>query len=179
LDEKAPTVRMRAGVALDLGATAKALAADRAVRAASEHIDGGVLINLGGDISVAGAAPKEGWAIRVTHDHRATADAPGQTIHIRTGGLATSSTTARRWETGAGNTHHIVDPATGWSATEVWQTVSVAAASCVDANTAATAAIVMGADAPSWLAMQELPSRLVDPDGNVVRVAGWPEGGDR
>jgi thiamine biosynthesis lipoprotein len=59
--------------------------------------------------------------------------------------------------------------------------VSVAAATCVAANTAATAAIVRGADAADWLAGLDLPARLVARDGAVVTVAGWPgtrEGGD-
>jgi len=175
LDVDNRTVRIPPGVALDLGATAKALCADRAAREASRQSGAGVLVNLGGDVSVAGEAPEGGWRVRVTHDHRGTADAPGQDISIASGGLATSSTTVRRWPTPDGVAHHIVDPATGGPAREVWQTVSVAAASCVDANTAATAAVVMGADAPLWLAGRDLPARLVDAAGNVVRVAGWPE----
>ena len=71
--------------------------------------------------------------------------------------------------------HHIVDPRTGRDATEVWRTVSVCAATCVDANTASTAAIVLGREAPSWLGAQGLPARLVRADGTIVRVRGWPE----
>jgi thiamine biosynthesis lipoprotein len=44
----------------------------------------------------------------------------------------------------------------------------------VDANTAATAAIVRGEDAPAWLEELGLPARLVAPGGEVVTVAGWP-----
>jgi len=52
--------------------------------------------------------------------------------------------------------------------------VSVAAATCVDANTAATAAIIRGERAPGWLDALGLPTRLVRPDGQVLRVGGWP-----
>jgi FAD:protein FMN transferase len=52
--------------------------------------------------------------------------------------------------------------------------VSVAAGTCVDANTAATAAILLGAAAPDWLRARRLPSRLVSVAGDVVPVAGWP-----
>jgi thiamine biosynthesis lipoprotein len=45
----------------------------------------------------------------------------------------------------------------------------------VDANTASTAAIVLGEDAPDWLRRHGLPARLVRTDGTVVRVVGWPE----
>jgi thiamine biosynthesis lipoprotein len=56
----------------------------------------------------------------------------------------------------------------------LWRTVSVAAGSCVDANTASTAAVVAGADAPGWLAGRSLPARLVDVPGRVLTVGGWP-----
>ena len=68
-----------------------------------------------------------GMADRVTDDHRSGFDAPGQWIALSSGGLATSSTTVRRWETPAGTAHHLVDPLTGQSADSVWRTVSVCA----------------------------------------------------
>jgi thiamine biosynthesis lipoprotein len=58
----------------------------------------------------------------------------------------------------------------------VWRTVTVAAASCVDANAASTAAMVKGASAIQWLNSLQLPSRLVTVDGRILRVAGWPDG---
>ena len=112
--------------------------------------------------------------MRVTDDHRSDAAAPGQTVAIATGGLATSSTTVRRWRVGDAEHHHIVEPRTGAPALEVWRTVSVAAASCVDANVASTAAIVRGERAVAWLDEAGLPARLVRPDGTVVATCGWP-----
>ena len=70
--------------------------------------------------------------------------------------------------------HHIIDPATGQPAGRCWRTVSVAAATCVGANAAATAAIVLGTRAPAWLTARSLPARLVSDDGDVTTVAGWP-----
>lgn len=174
VDHDAGTVEVPPGAALDLGATAKALAADRAARRIHDALGGGVLVSLGGDISTAGTAPAGGWIIRVADDHAGRIGGPGQSVTITDGGLATSSTTVRRWATDAGDRHHIVDPRTGSSATEVWRTVSVAGSSCVDANVASTAAIVQGPTAPGWLAQLDLPSRLVARTGKVVRVAGWP-----
>ena len=49
-----------------------------------------------------------------------------------------------------------------------WRTVSVAAASCVDANTASTAAIVRGRAGRRLARALGLPARLVDADGAVV-----------
>jgi FAD:protein FMN transferase len=178
LDTAAGTVRVARGVRLDLGAAAKALAADHSARDASAAAGCGVLVSLGGDIALAGAPPIDGWRVRVTDDHRAGIDAPGQWITLRSGGLATSSITVRRWRTEMGSVHHLVDPATGGPVAAVWRTVSIAAGSCLDANIASTASIVRGRRAPEWLALLGLPSRLVGVDGRVRHLAGWPAEGD-
>jgi FAD:protein FMN transferase len=174
LDERRRTVRVPTGVELDLGATAKALAADRAARAAFASTGGGVLVSLGGDVAIAGEPPPAGWSIRIADDNAAPLDSPGPTVRVSAGGLATSGTTVRRWATAAGALHHIVDPRTGRPASSCWRTATVAAASCVDANTASTAAIVLGERALDWLGELRLPARLVRCDGVVHCVAGWP-----
>lgn len=167
-------LQLPAGTTLDLGATAKALAADRAARAAATAAGCGVLVNLGGDLSIAGHPPEGGWRTVIADSHAGPAgtDAPVVTLH--SGGLATSGTTVRSWQRGGRMLHHIVDPATGDSAPEVWRTVSVVAADCVDANTASTAAIVLGAHAVEWLRDTGLPARLVRADGSVFCLGAWP-----
>lgn len=174
LNQAARKVRLDRGVQLDLGATAKAQAADRCAEQIASRLDCGVLVSLGGDIAVAGPAPPDGWQVRVTDDHAAPASAPGQTVTISSGGLATSSTTVRAWRVGGRRVHHIIDPSTGEPARSCWRTVSVAAGSCTDANTASTAAIIRGPAAPSWLHDVGLPARLVREDGTVETTAGWP-----
>lgn len=171
------TIRLPRGVKLDLGATAKAWAADRAAGAARQASGCGVLVSLGGDLATAGPCPPGGWTVHVTDDHRDGPDAPGQTIAIRGGAIATSSTAVRRWWRGDKPMHHIIDPATGLSARTPWRTVSVAAADCTDANIAATAAIVRGERAVGWLARAGLPARLVAWDDEVVTVGDWPKQG--
>ena len=175
VDPDASTVRVSHGVSLDLGATAKALAADRAAAAAHRAAGCGVLVSFGGDISIAGPPPPGGWPVRVTDDHRSNADAPGQWITLRSSGLATSSTTTRRWKHDEGFAHHLIDPGTGAPATSVYRTVTVAARSCLDANIASTAAVVRSERAAAWLDSLRLPSRLVDVNGGVRHLAGWPE----
>jgi thiamine biosynthesis lipoprotein len=174
LDARTRTVRLPHGVRLDLGATAKALAADRAATAAHTAGGDGVLVSLGGDIATAGPPPTGGWRIHVTDDHRSDATAPGQTVSIRSGGLATSSTTVRRWSHEGRTMHHILDPATGNPANTCWRTVSVAAESCADANIACTASLVRGRAALDWLAELGLPARLQDRDGAVTTIGQWP-----
>jgi FAD:protein FMN transferase len=176
LDQAGLRVALRNGAQLDLGATAKAWAADRCAELIAAQVGCGVLVSLGGDMAVAGPPPAGGWRVRVTDDHAAGPEAAGQTVTIAEGGLATSSITVRTWTAGGHQVHHIIDPATGQSARSGWRTVSVAAGSCVDANTASTAAIIRGEAATGWLSDGGLPARLVRADGTVVTTAGWPAG---
>jgi thiamine biosynthesis lipoprotein len=174
-NEHSRSVRVPRGVELDLGATAKALTSDIAAAAALATIGGGgVLVSLGGDIAVAGEPPDEGWLIQASEDSGAAIDEGEETISIRSGGMATSSKTVRRWTRGGVALHHIIDPLTGLPSEGPWRTATVVAGTCVDANIASTAAIVMGAAAIKWLEAHRLPARLVDGDGSVHRVSGWP-----
>ena len=167
-------LRMPVGVGLDLGATAKALAADRGVARITRRSNTGVLVNLGGDIAVGGPAPAGGWRIAIAPDHRDAVAHPEQVVGITDGGLATSATGIRRWPTRRGPRHHIVDPRTGDNPEPYWRLVSAVAGSCLDANAASTAAIVLGREAPEWLTARNIAARLVDMDGRVVLCAGWP-----
>jgi len=178
LDEATKQLTVPAGVRLDLGATAKAWAADHSAEGIARVLGCGVLVSLGGDIAVAGEVPAGGWPIRVqdvTGDPLTPSEGPSDVITIRGGGLATSSTSARRWRRGGDLMHHILDPRTGRPADSDWRTVSVAAGSALDANIASTAAIIRGDSAIGWLTWQGLPTRLVAVDGSVTTIAGWPE----
>ena len=171
LDRVLGTVRIPAGSRLDLGSSGKAHAADRAARTIHAATGLGTVVGLGGDLAIAGPAPAESWTVRV-------ADRPdtdeGELVVLRDGGLATSSTLLRRWRRGGEWQHHVLDPRTGRPADAHWRTVTVAAATCVDANAASTAAIVRGPAAQEWLDALRLPARLVDRSGTVVTTAGWP-----
>lgn len=169
LDRGMGLLTVPAGTELDLGATAKAYLADRTAATLSARYRTAVLVELGGDVAVAGTRP-EGWCVRVAE--REGAD--GQPVLVHRGGLATSTTTLRRWQRGGRTVHHIVDPRTGWPADGPWRTVSVAAPSALAANTASTAAIVLGADAVDWLVARGFAARLVGVDGAVHTTAGWP-----
>ena len=175
-DPQSRTVLLPAGVELDLGSTGKALAADLAARTALAAAGvGGVLVSLGGDIAMAGTPPSGGWRIRIAEDSRVSPDADGEVICLPAGGVATSSTTIRRWMRGAAVLHHIIDPQTSLPATGPFRTVTVAAATCLDANIASTAALVRGEAAIDWLLSCHLPARLVENDGTIHYIGRWPD----
>ena len=177
-----PLLWLPAGVRLDLGATAKGLGSDRAARAvmAATGHTGGALISLGGDIATAGIPPRDGWPIVAAGrpDQPGPGPAstgPAQMVRLIRGAVATSSVSCRSWRRAGRVLHHIVDPRTGLPAGGPWQTASVAAMTCADANAAATASIVAGEAAPGWLAAAGLPARLVSHDGQLRYIGGWPE----
>jgi thiamine biosynthesis lipoprotein len=169
-DPVAHTMSLPEDVTIDLGASGKAWAADRAADAVWTRLGVSVAVDCGGDIAVRGPHPAGGWPIRVASDVDA---ADGQDIALFDGGLATSGTTSRRWRRGGVDLHHIIDPSTGLPARTRWAMVSVAAATCVEANAAATAGLIMGDGALRWLDDNMLPARLVDVDGGVHYAGGW------
>jgi thiamine biosynthesis lipoprotein len=174
LNSRRKTARIPAGVRLDLGASAKALAADRAVRHIAEDLGSGVLVSLGGDIAVFGSPPPEGWAIGIAVDSSTPTGDVDQVVAIHSGGLASSSTAVRTWRMGAHQIHHIVDPQNGNCATPYWTLVSVTGASCIDANALSTAAIVWGDEALERLPSFGQAARLLRHDGDVFTIGGWP-----
>jgi thiamine biosynthesis lipoprotein len=177
LDDDGPRVRWPQGVVVDLGATAKGLAADLAAAAAHEAAGCGVLVNLGGDLAAAGPPPRPGWSVLISDradPDRPADDGTGHVIAVFSGGVATSGVSARRWRRGGNELHHLLDPRTGRPTTGPWRTVSVTASTSVLANAASTCAVVAGSDAPRWLEEHGFSARLVAHDGSVRTVGGWP-----
>lgn len=178
LDGDEAEIMVPFGVALDLGATGKAFASDLVASSITENVGTDLVVSIGGDVAIGsvepGAEPHE-WQIAVGERPD---DEPDQTVVLCRGGMATSSTVHRRWTRGADNLHHLLDPRTGRPVERSWRTVSVAAPSCLAANTASTASIVLGELAPAWLEERDLAARLVGTDGTVVTVAGWPKEGN-
>ena len=166
-------VRIPAGSVLDLGATAKAWASDRAASRIHSEVGCPVLVGLGGDMAVAGVPEgNPGFVVRIVERPE---DSDGPLLALPQGGLATSSTLVRRWKSGGREVHHVIDPRTAAPAQEFWRTVSVVGNTCVDANAGSTAAIILGDGAVEWLRGQGLPARLAAADGSITRVPPWPE----
>ena len=163
-------VRVPLGCALDLGATATAWTSDLIADSIAAEFDSTVVISLGGDLAVAGPG---GWPVAISE----TIDDLGdhEIVHLPYGGLATSSTAARRWIRGGVIRHHLLDPRTGEPTRGPWRTVTATGATCLAANTASTAAIVLGDKAVGWLTARNIPARLVDPAGRIVRTPRWPQ----
>ncbi len=167
-------IRVPPGTALDLGATAKAWAADLVCTGLVEALGTRVVLGLGGDLRIlapAGSRGSASWPVEVSE---LPGDADPEPVWVDGGGVATSSTLARRWSTAAGEQHHLLDPRTGRPCTGPWRTVTATGPTCVAANTACTAALVLGDGAVPWLESRGVTARLVARSGAVHRVGGWP-----
>ncbi|WP_432946786.1 FAD:protein FMN transferase [Kribbella sp. CA-253562] len=169
LNRKQALVGIPEGTALDLGATAKAWTADRAALVLSKRHNCAVLVEIGGDLRAAGT-PAEPWVIKVAERE----GDPAVAVTLSHGGLTTSTRTTRTWDTATGPAHHVIDPRTGRPADGPWRTASIWAPTAVRANTFSTAIIATGEAALGRLTLAGHPARLVDADGEVTELAGWP-----
>jgi FAD:protein FMN transferase len=97
----------------------------------------------------------------------------GGAVTLHGGGLATSSVTRRRWRRGGEVQHHLIDAETGAPARVPWLHVTAAAGSCLAADIAAKAALLLGVAGPSWLDRRGLPGRFVDELGQVHVNENW------
>jgi FAD:protein FMN transferase len=97
----------------------------------------------------------------------------GGSIALHSGGLATSSVAGRRWLAGGAQQNHLIDPRTGRPTDSPWRDVTVAAGTCLVADVAAKAGLLLGASGPAWLDRRGLAGRFVGHDGRVVLNASW------
>ncbi|HEY3207627.1 MAG TPA: FAD:protein FMN transferase [Gaiellaceae bacterium] len=144
------------GTKLDLNGVVKAMVAD----AALELLAGDGYVSAGGDVAARGDV---------------IVGLPGGgALALRSGGIATSGTTRRRWRRAGRLQHHLLDPRTGLPSRSRWREVTVAASGCLEADVAAKAAFLLSGDGPDWLDERRLPGRFVAEDG-IVANACWRE----
>lgn len=168
--ERFGMVGVPAGVALDLGATAKAWTADRAATTIARRYGCATLVEIGGDLRAAGKTERP-WLIEVAE----RAGDTGVLVTLTHGGLTTSTRTVRRWPGPSGEAHHVIDPRTGLPAAGPWRTASVWAPTAVRANTFSTAIVATGEAAETRLRLAGHPARLIGATGAVRELGGWPE----
>ncbi len=142
VDRTARTVRLGAGVRLDLGGIVKGYAAERGCDLLAPY--GPCLVNAGGDAAVRGVPPEGVWPIGVE------TPAGPLTLGLAHGGLATSGRDYRRWTRNGRNRHHLIDPFTGEPSDTDLVSVTVVGATAVAAEVHAKSLFLLGtAGAPA------------------------------
>jgi thiamine biosynthesis lipoprotein len=159
-----------AGSGLDLGGIAKGMAVDAALARLRALGITPALVNAGGDLAVRGSPPDdEQWPIEVPimEGHAV--------VPFHHGALAASGVARRRWRQGEHLRHHLLDPRSGTPARSGPWSVTVAAATCTQAEVAATAAFVLGRlDGARFLEYRGLAGLLVEENGSSQAVGPWP-----
>jgi thiamine biosynthesis lipoprotein len=168
IDRARRTVSVPVGIALDFGGIAKGMAVDAAARLLGDAGVDAALVSAGGDMRVAGAGAGD-WQVGLSET-----PAPWQ-ITLSGGALATSSSSRRTWIQDGIRRHHLLDPRTGAPADSGLRSVSVAARTCEQAEVAAKAAFVLGAErGAEFLDALGLAGLLTQTAGAPIRVGAWP-----
>ena len=168
-------VQLPLGTTLDPGGLGKGLAADMVAEFALDQGADGVLVEVGGDLVVAGEAPDgSAWTIGIENPF-----APGElltTIRLSSGAVATSSRLIRVWAGADGPAHHLIDPATGSSAATTTVTSTVIAGNGARAEALAKLAFLRTLDPLlSWLPRIGAAALIVCVDRQQRRSENWSE----
>lgn len=156
-------LRRPPGVRLDLGGTAKGLAADRAAALLAGQAT--FAVDAGGDIVIGGRSAS---ARLVSVAHPLGAEHALE-FELVAGAVATSGLGTRVWRTETGFAHHLIDPATGRPAwTGVIQATALAS-SGVEAEMLAKTALLSGPEL-GLAVLEPAGGVLVLDDGEVVRA---------
>jgi thiamine biosynthesis lipoprotein len=172
LDPTGRTVRLRPGVGLDFGGTAKGWCADQA--ASDLGALGPTLVDAGGDIAVSGPMHDGSpWPIGIADPFHP--DSELAVLRISSGGVATSGRDYRRWRRGGREMHHIIDPRTGQPAQTDLLTVTVVGPSALAAEIAAKAALILGSrEGLDWLnGRPQLAGLMVLEDRTILQTANF------
>ena len=148
-------VQLPRGCELDPNGVVKSLTVDEA----ADLVGASGFVAAGGDIAVRGGID--------------VALPSGGAVRLLEGGMATSGCGRRRWRRGGVSHHHLIDPFTGVPSASPWEQVTVAGATCLEADVAAKAAYLVGARGPAWLEERGLPGRFVALDGAVLETTRW------
>ena len=168
LEWRAPTLTFRSrGMELDFGGIAKEYAADQAASLAAKAGRPNTLVDLGGDLAAAGPrADGSAWTVSI-RDPRRRGACLGR-YPLSGGGLATSGDYERYVIRDGRRQGHLINPATGRSASGI-VSVSVVAQSCLLAGSLSSIAMLKGRDAQDWIDGLGLDYLLLTEDGEIDR----------
>lgn len=171
-DQHPPRLRKSAPTTLDLSAIAKGHAVDEIARLLEAAGCGAFLVELGGEIRTAGPAPGGGrWrvAIESPDGGRLT------TLLLRDGAVATSGDYRQRRVVDGRAVSHIIDPRNGHPVRHQTTSVTVVAATTLEADGLATALLVMGAlDGAAFAGRQGIAALFVDRQEDGFAVSASP-----
>lgn len=163
LDPHRQTVRIPAGVRLDLGGSAKGMAVDLAARMLTAHPT--FAVDAGGDVRLGGTHP----TVRTVCIAHPLGDSTAHELVLTTGAVATSGLRTRIWRTSDGFAHHLIDPLRGQPAwTGIIQATALAP-TALEAETRAKTALLRGPDAGRQVLARHGGTLVLD-DGEILLI---------
>jgi thiamine biosynthesis lipoprotein len=153
VDRSDNTVTRPPGIRLDLGGTAKGLAADLAVDRLAGYST--FVVDAGGDLRLGGERPLK-RLVRIEHPLRSD---PVHELMLDRGAVATSGIKTRLWAGENGFAHHLLDPSTGEPAwTGILQATALGS-TALEAETLAKMAFLSG---------PEVAAEILAPGGGLI-----------
>jgi FAD:protein FMN transferase len=172
VDVERSVVELPAGTTIDAGGIGKGLGADMCVEMLLAGGAAGALVCVGGDLRVAGEAPREdGWHIGVDDPFR---EGDAASVALADGGIATSSALTKAWTTPTGDAHHMIDPDDGHPSREPIASSSVVAGSAAWAEAWSKVAYVRGiTDTLAALDAIDLGGLCIGENGHIRHNGAW------
>ncbi len=179
LDREGLRVRKQAAITLDLSGIAKGYAVDRMMAVLGGFRVTDALVGLDGEMRARGLRPdRQAWTIAVErpdYEQRAALSI----LELHDTAVATSGD-YRHWvDIGGRRFSHTMDPARGGPVSGGLASVTVLAASCMEADAWATAFMVLGARSAAALARElRLEAVFIERSGQALRQTqvGWGTG---
>ena len=155
---------------IDLGGIAKGFIIDRGIHVLRQHGIQHAMINAGGDIRLIGKHGKRAWRIGIRHPRNktnviATLQLSGDVS------VVTSGDYERYFMLGDKRFHHILDPQTGYPATNS-QSATVIAKHATIADAWSTALFVQGEQGVRDVSKHQLEAIQVDNQGHIHSTQG-------
>ena len=147
---RSPVIALPPGMEIDLGGLAKEYAVDKALAEVQAITREPALVNFGGDLRVSGSR-KNGMRWKVAIESVEAAGQLAGLLELADGAIATSGDSRRFLLKDGIRYGHILNPRTGRPVAQAPRSVTVAAATCVEAGMIATLAVLQGKNAEKFL----------------------------
>ena len=150
------------GMQIDFGGIGKEYAADKGLHAGVTLApDTPILVNLGGDLVASQCPPERVWQVGISDSQTDPAHTNNGKLTFEAGGIATSGICERQWIINGKSYSHLLNPKTGWPVLNPPRTVTVAAATCMQAGMLSTLIMLQGSQAESFAQQEKIQSWIV------------------
>ena len=162
------------GVRIDLGGIAKGYAVDRAIEITRQCGIREALISAGGDTKILGRKQGKPWIIGIAHPRKKNELA--LVLPLSDTALSTSGDYERFFIRNGQRIHHIINPATGKSATATWS-ATVTGPDAIATDALSTTIFVLGAKKGIALieTLENIDAVIIDSEGNMHYSSGLQE----